>query len=156
MRYGAARRSNPEPPSSQNKWRSRKHDDRCYPRESQESPWEDEYTNDPEHIYYTAGKRPSKQRPSSASEIDRKTGEIKSKHFLQTGRYITSSICCVLIFSFLSLFRALLSPLISFLMCRCFFLSLPSFFLFLSFYLCFPYVCFLHLLVSKLVLSLCL
>lgn len=84
VRYGDNRRSNADQ-SGQGKWRSRKHEDRCYPREPQESPWEDEYSNDPEHLYYTGGKRTSKSRPSSASEIDRKTGEIKLKHYLQTG-----------------------------------------------------------------------
>lgn len=74
-------------PPTHTKWRSRKQEDKCYPRESQESPWEDEYGNDPEHIYYTTGKRTSKPRPSSASEIDRKTGEIKSKHYLHTGNF---------------------------------------------------------------------
>lgn len=84
MRYGPTRRSNQDS-SSHGKWRSRKHEEKCYTRESQESPWEDEYANEPEQIYYTTGKRTSKSRPSSASEIDRKTGEIKSKPYLQSG-----------------------------------------------------------------------
>ncbi|ERL90876.1 hypothetical protein D910_08221 [Dendroctonus ponderosae] len=57
-------------------------------RESQDSPWEDEYSNDPEdtHSHYLAAKKSWKQRPSSASEMDRKTGEIKPRHYLGTGR----------------------------------------------------------------------
>ncbi|KAH1001073.1 hypothetical protein HUJ04_013332 [Dendroctonus ponderosae] len=56
-------------------------------RESQDSPWEDEYSNDPEdtHSHYLAAKKSWKQRPSSASEMDRKTGEIKPRHYLGTG-----------------------------------------------------------------------
>ncbi|KAJ8972313.1 hypothetical protein NQ314_000228 [Rhamnusium bicolor] len=80
-RYGSGRWSNPEMPAG--KWRDRKHDDRYFSRESQESPWEDEYSNDPEDSpHYLSAKRNWKQRPSSASEMDRKTGEIKSRHHL--------------------------------------------------------------------------
>ncbi|CAG9764503.1 unnamed protein product [Ceutorhynchus assimilis] len=56
-------------------------------RESQDSPWEDEYSNEPDESHsphYLAAKKNWKQRPSSASEIDRKTGEIKSRHYLGT------------------------------------------------------------------------
>ncbi|CAH0552143.1 unnamed protein product [Brassicogethes aeneus] len=78
VRYGSGR------------WRDRKHDDRYYSRESQDSPWEDDYSNDPEESsvsphYSAARSRNWKQRPSSASEMDRKTGEIKSRHHLGTG-----------------------------------------------------------------------
>ncbi|KAF7277837.1 hypothetical protein GWI33_009095 [Rhynchophorus ferrugineus] len=56
-------------------------------RESQDSPWEDEYSNDIEdsHSPHYVTKKTWKQRPSSASEMDRKTGEIKSRHYLGTG-----------------------------------------------------------------------
>lgn len=57
-------------------------------RDSQESPWEDEYSNEPDESHsphYLAAKKNWKQRPSSASEMDRKTGEIKSRHYLGTG-----------------------------------------------------------------------
>ncbi|KAK9759072.1 Phosphotyrosine interaction domain (PTB/PID) [Popillia japonica] len=72
------------PPSSKRRDR-----ERYYSRDSQESPWEDEYSNDPEEgsgggggggltPHYSTTRRPWK-RPSSASEMDRKTGEIKSR-----------------------------------------------------------------------------
>ncbi|XP_056645938.1 protein disabled isoform X2 [Diorhabda sublineata] len=69
------------------RWRDHKTEERYYSRESQESPWEDEYSNDPEDSphFVTSSKRNWKQRPSSASEIDRKTGDIKSRHYLATG-----------------------------------------------------------------------
>ncbi|XP_066249768.1 protein disabled isoform X3 [Euwallacea similis] len=56
-------------------------------RDSQDSPWEDEYSNEPEepHAHYLQSKKNWKQRPSSASEMDRKTGEIKSRHYLGAG-----------------------------------------------------------------------
>ncbi|XP_050312433.1 uncharacterized protein LOC126747689 isoform X2 [Anthonomus grandis grandis] len=66
-------------------------------RESQDSPWEDEYNErkvsdfpldydaEAEAPHYLS-KKNWKQRPSSASETDRKTGEIKSsRHYLGTG-----------------------------------------------------------------------
>ncbi|XP_018579344.1 protein disabled isoform X2 [Anoplophora glabripennis] len=84
-RYAGSRRPNPELPPP-GKWRDRKHDDRYYSRESQESPWEDEYSNDAEDSpRYLSAKRNWKQRPSSASETDRKTGELKPRHYLGTG-----------------------------------------------------------------------
>ncbi|GJQ66151.1 Dab [Trypoxylus dichotomus] len=84
------------PPSSKRRDR-----ERYYSRDSQESPWEDEYSNDPEESggggggvggvvltpHYSTTRRTWK-RPSSASEMDRKTGEIKSRqgpHHLGTG-----------------------------------------------------------------------
>ncbi|KAL1501097.1 hypothetical protein ABEB36_006485 [Hypothenemus hampei] len=59
-------------------------------RESQDSPWEDEYpvvANEVEdHAHYANKKNSWKQRPSSASEMDRITGEIKSgRHYMGTG-----------------------------------------------------------------------
>ncbi|XP_049817502.1 protein disabled isoform X2 [Aethina tumida] len=77
LRYGSGRWS-----------RDRKHDERYYSRDSQESPWEDDYSNDPDDSlspHYLSARRNWKQRPSSASEMDRKTGEIKSRHYLGTG-----------------------------------------------------------------------
>ncbi|XP_072389081.1 protein disabled isoform X3 [Diabrotica undecimpunctata] len=72
---------------SSGRWRDHKTEERYYSRESQESPWEDEYSNDPEDSphFVTSSKRNWKQRPSSASEMDRKTGEIKSRHHLGAG-----------------------------------------------------------------------
>ncbi|KAG5897297.1 hypothetical protein JTB14_011462 [Gonioctena quinquepunctata] len=80
-RYGSGRWT-ADP--SQVKWRDRKTDDRYYSRESQESPWEDEYSNDPDESPQYVSKRNWK-RPSSASEMDQKTGEIKTRHHLGTG-----------------------------------------------------------------------
>lgn len=83
-RYAGNRRPNQE--IAPGKWRDRKHDNRYYSRESQESPWEDEYSNDAEDSpRYLSAKRNWKQRPSSASEMDRKTGELKPRHYLGTG-----------------------------------------------------------------------
>ncbi|KAJ8962804.1 hypothetical protein NQ318_001203 [Aromia moschata] len=83
MRYGSGRWSNPEMPPG--KWRDRKHDDRYYSRESQDSPWEDEYVNDSEESpHYLSAKRNWRQRPSSASEMDRKLGEMKPRHYIGT------------------------------------------------------------------------
>ncbi|KAJ8910787.1 hypothetical protein NQ315_015128 [Exocentrus adspersus] len=83
-RYAGGRRPNPEMPPG--KWRERKYDERFYSRDSQESPWEDEYSNDAEDSpRYLSAKRNWKQRPSSASEMDRKTGELKPRHYLGTG-----------------------------------------------------------------------
>ncbi|XP_063921496.1 protein disabled isoform X4 [Zophobas morio] len=84
-RYNTGRWPHPDGPSGM--WRDRKHDERYYSRESQESPWEDEYSNEAEEIstsHYLTAKRNWK-RPSSASEMDRKTGEIRSRHYLATG-----------------------------------------------------------------------
>ncbi|XP_074037034.1 DAB adaptor protein isoform X3 [Leptinotarsa decemlineata] len=81
-RYGSSRWTSSEPEHL--KWRERKNDERYYSRESQESPWEDEYTNEPDNSPHYMSKRNWK-RPSSASEMDRKTGEIKSRHHLGTG-----------------------------------------------------------------------
>ncbi|XP_065166906.1 protein disabled isoform X3 [Atheta coriaria] len=67
-RYSSGRWSNPD---------RRKHDERYYTRDSQESPWEDEYGNEMEPHYLTA--RRTRIRPSSATEMDRKTGEIKGR-----------------------------------------------------------------------------
>ncbi|XP_017777632.1 PREDICTED: protein disabled isoform X2 [Nicrophorus vespilloides] len=70
-RYGSGRWSNPE---------RRKHDERYYSRD-QESPWEDEYSaevEDPPQPHYLTARR-TRIRPSSASEMDRKTGEIKTR-----------------------------------------------------------------------------
>ncbi|CAG9863532.1 unnamed protein product [Phyllotreta striolata] len=76
--YGSGRRRDREQP-----------DERYYSKDSQESPWEDEYSNDadesPRFVSCPAAKRNWKQRPSSASEMDRKTGEIKSRHHPATG-----------------------------------------------------------------------
>lgn len=72
------------------RWRDHKPDERYYSRDSQESPWEDEYSNEPAekpHFVSSSSKRNWKQRPSSASEMDRKTGEIKSRHHPVTGIY---------------------------------------------------------------------
>ena len=85
-RYNTGRWPHPDGPSGM--WRDRKHDERYYSRESQESPWEDEYSNEAEEIstsHYLTAKRNWK-RPSSASEMDRKTGEIRSRHYLATGK----------------------------------------------------------------------
>lgn len=64
---------------------SKRHDRERYSRDSQESPWEDEYSNDPEETgrggftpHYSTTRRTWK-RPSSASEMDRKTGEMKPR-----------------------------------------------------------------------------
>lgn len=81
LRYGSGRWS-----------RDRKHDERYYSRDSQESPWEDDYSNDPDDSlspHYLSARRNWKQRPSSASEMDRKTGEIKSRHYLGTGTFLS-------------------------------------------------------------------
>ncbi|KAF2900571.1 hypothetical protein ILUMI_05613 [Ignelater luminosus] len=74
---------------SMGRWRDRKHEERYYSRDSQESPWEDDYTNEPEETHssrYLTAKRTWK-RPSSASEMDRKTGETKSRQ----GQYYMGS-----------------------------------------------------------------
>lgn len=65
-----------------------KHEDYRYGRSSQESPWDDDYSNDPVegHVPCAVNKRNWK-RPSSASEMERKVGEIKSRHgYLGTGK----------------------------------------------------------------------
>lgn len=89
MRYGGSRWQNQD-----GKWRGdreRKRDsDRYYKRDhSQESPWEDDYSNDPDEPHsprYLSARRNWK-RPSSASEMDRKSGEIKSRapYYMGTG-----------------------------------------------------------------------
>lgn len=89
-RYGSGRRTTSDGPpiGPPGMWRERKHDDRYYNRESQESPWEDDYSNETDEVpasHYLTAKRNWK-RPSSASEMDRKTGEIKSRHYLGTGK----------------------------------------------------------------------
>ncbi|XP_031327904.1 protein disabled isoform X5 [Photinus pyralis] len=63
------------------RWRDRKHEERYYARESKESPWEEDYANDPEesHSRYLMASKRNWKRPSSASEMDRKTGETKSR-----------------------------------------------------------------------------
>ncbi|CAH1163912.1 unnamed protein product [Phaedon cochleariae] len=76
-RYGAGRRPTTEPTPS--KWRQT--DDRYYGRES---PWEDEYADEPEEAPHYP-KKGWKQRPSSASEMDRKTGDVKTRHHLGIG-----------------------------------------------------------------------
>nr|XP_022904079.1 protein disabled isoform X2 [Onthophagus taurus] len=74
-----------EGPTSSQKWRDRKHDDRYYSRDSQESPWEDEYSNEPEEPahptshYLAPSRKTTWKRPSSASEMDRKGGEFKGR-----------------------------------------------------------------------------
>lgn len=71
------------------RWRDRKHEERYYSRDSHESPWEEDYTNEPEETHssrYLTAKRTWK-RPSSASEMDRKTGETKSRQ----GQYYMGS-----------------------------------------------------------------
>lgn len=83
-RYGSGRWSNPD---TTTKWRERdrKHDERYYSRDSQDSPWEDDHEDHTSH--YLTAKRNWK-RPSSASEMDRKTGEIKARpgqFYLGTG-----------------------------------------------------------------------
>lgn len=76
--------NNPEGKWRAERERKREHD-RYYKRDhSQESPWEDEYSNDPDEPpqsprYLSARTSRSWKRPSSASEMDRKTGEIKSR-----------------------------------------------------------------------------
>lgn len=64
--------------------KQRESDHRYYKRDhSQESPWEDDYSNDPDEPhsprYLSTSTRRSWKRPSSASEMDRKSGEIKSR-----------------------------------------------------------------------------
>lgn len=71
--------------SAQGTRRERKHDDRYYSRESQESPWEDDYSNETEESPHYLTARRNWKRPSSASEMDRKTGEIKSRHYYGAG-----------------------------------------------------------------------
>ncbi|XP_060523966.1 protein disabled [Cylas formicarius] len=69
--------------------RRERHDERFRDkRESQESPWEDEYFNEPAESHsrhYLPTKRNWKQRPSSASEMERKSGENKSRAYLGAG-----------------------------------------------------------------------
>lgn len=72
--------------------KQRESDHRYYKRDhSQESPWEDDYSNDPDEPhsprYLSASSRRSWKRPSSASEMDRKSGEIKSRapYYVSTG-----------------------------------------------------------------------
>ncbi|KAK5648976.1 hypothetical protein RI129_003868 [Pyrocoelia pectoralis] len=75
---------------SGSRWRDRKHEERYYPRESQESPWEEGYANEQEesHSRYLMANKRNWKRPSSASEMDRKTGETKSRlgqYYMGTG-----------------------------------------------------------------------
>lgn len=93
-RYSSGRWSNPDTTS---KWRERdrKHDERYYSRDSQDSPWEDDHEDHTSH--YLTAKRNWK-RPSSASEMDRKTGEIKGRpgqYYLGTG-IITDSYAIII------------------------------------------------------------
>ncbi|XP_044747407.1 protein disabled isoform X2 [Coccinella septempunctata] len=80
-RYSSSGRwSSASTPPGQGKWRDRKHDDRYYSRE--ESPWEDEYPLEKEETHpshYVQSKRNWK-RPNSASEMERKIGDFKSRH----------------------------------------------------------------------------
>lgn len=69
----------------------KKYDDRYYSRDSQESPWEDEYSNDPEdkHLPHYVTTRRNWKRPSSASEMERKSSEIKLRQgqfYMGTGK----------------------------------------------------------------------
>ncbi|KAK9880484.1 hypothetical protein WA026_011729 [Henosepilachna vigintioctopunctata] len=78
-RYGSSGRW-PNAGTPPGKWRERKHDGRYYNRD--ESPWEDEYplkNEDMHSSHYITSKRNWK-RPNSASEMERKTGEFKSRH----------------------------------------------------------------------------
>ncbi|XP_044264647.1 protein disabled isoform X2 [Tribolium madens] len=77
-RYPSTRWSNMDGPPGM--WR-----ERYYSRESQESPWEDEYSNEAEESSHYLTARRNWKRPSSASEMDRKTGEIKSRHYFGAG-----------------------------------------------------------------------
>lgn len=86
------------PPS---KWHENKHEDHHYGRAPQESPWDDDYSNDPEESNLSSCAAPGKRnwkRPSSASEMERKVGEMKSRHggYLGTGKYpiVTSFFAC--------------------------------------------------------------
>lgn len=58
-----------------------KHDEWYHDRESQESPWEDDYSNeqDESHSPHYSGVKtlPGWKRPSSASEMDKKGVEVK-------------------------------------------------------------------------------
>ncbi|KAL3287233.1 hypothetical protein HHI36_001710 [Cryptolaemus montrouzieri] len=76
-RYGSSGRwsSAGTPPGN---WRDRKQDERFYSRD--ESPWEDEYPmeKDEMHSHYGSTKRNWK-RPNSASEMERKSGDFKSR-----------------------------------------------------------------------------
>ncbi|CAH1954612.1 unnamed protein product [Acanthoscelides obtectus] len=68
--------------AEQSKWHR---DERYY---GQESPWdEDEYSNDPdESPHYLSAKKNWKQRPSSATEVERKIAEgAKGRHYMGTG-----------------------------------------------------------------------
>ncbi|XP_045476508.1 protein disabled isoform X2 [Harmonia axyridis] len=81
-RYSSSGRwSSASTPPGPGKWRERKHDDRYYSRE--ESPWEDEYPLEKEEAHppphYMQSKRNWK-RPNSASEMERKIGDFKSRH----------------------------------------------------------------------------
>ncbi|KAK4884258.1 hypothetical protein RN001_000529 [Aquatica leii] len=77
--------------SNANRWRERKHEEMYYSRESQESPWEEEYNNVPDesaHSRYLMANKRNWKRPSSASETDRKPGETKSRsaqYYVGTG-----------------------------------------------------------------------
>ncbi|KAF5280274.1 hypothetical protein FQR65_LT03082 [Abscondita terminalis] len=74
-----------------NRWRERKHEDRYYSREPQESPWEEEYGNVPDdssgHSRYLMANKRNWKRPSSASEMDRKTADTKTR----SGQYYVAS-----------------------------------------------------------------
>nr|CAI5868869.1 unnamed protein product [Callosobruchus analis] len=70
--------------SQHSKWQQHR-DERYY---GQESPWdEDEYSNDPEDSpHYLSAKKNWKQRPSSATEVERKMGEGgRGRHYIGTG-----------------------------------------------------------------------
>nr|CAH7729167.1 unnamed protein product [Callosobruchus chinensis] len=71
--------------SQHSKWQQHR-DERYY---GQESPWEeDEYSNDPEDSpHYLSAKKNWKQRPSSATEAERKMAEERGKgrHYIGTG-----------------------------------------------------------------------
>lgn len=68
----SGRFSNPD--QMLNKWHDKKHDDHYYGRDSQQ--WDD--NNEDARPHYATAKRNWK-RPSSASEMDRKMGDLKSR-----------------------------------------------------------------------------
>lgn len=84
VRYGSGRFSGPP------RHDKKQHEEYYYARDSEESLWDDEYSNEREdsYLHYATAKRNWK-RPSSASEMERKAAERSSRQtYLGTGRFL--------------------------------------------------------------------
>lgn len=84
-RYGSARFTGPA------RHDKKQHDEYYYSRDSQESLWDDEYSNEREdsYLHYATAKRNWK-RPSSASEMERKAAERSRQPYMGTGNFLHS------------------------------------------------------------------